>query len=361
MLRNWPIRSKLATILVMPLLALALFSAVQVSAGVSRVGETGHVRDLTRYAVVTNDLVHELQRERGLSGGYVASGRTSGLPDVQAQRRLTDVALATYRARSAGLDLGAGDQRVRAAIGAVNRRLAGLGAHRQLVDNRPVDVNQTLGYYTDAVADLLQVDAEIGVISRNPDLVRQAQAFVSLSRAKEAVALERGFMNSVFAAGRFRPSDYQRFLAVLGDQGAWLAQFRAAATDQERAFYDATLTGPDVERAAALRDRALAAGDAQRPTEVDPRVWWAAMSGKVDRLRTVEVRLAGDLSAAADRIAGRTERQAALDVLFALGVLGLSAALSLLVARSMVDPLRRMRTSALEVANERLPTLVERL
>lgn len=130
MLRNWPIRSKLATILVMPLLALALFSAVQVSAGVSRVGETGHVRDLTRYAVVTNDLVHELQRERGLSGGYVASGRTSGLPDVQAQRRLTDVALATYRARSAGLDLGAGDQRVRAAIGAANRWLTGLGAHR---------------------------------------------------------------------------------------------------------------------------------------------------------------------------------------------------------------------------------------
>lgn len=85
------------------------------------------------------------------------------------------------------------------------------------------------------------------------------------------------------------------------------------------------------------------------------------MTGKVDRLRTVELRLADDLVATGNNVAGRAEQQAAVSILLVLCILGLSVTLSLLVARSMISPLRRMRTSALDVANQRLPTVVERL
>jgi methyl-accepting chemotaxis protein len=71
--RRWPIRYKLGIILVVPLLTLVVVSVTQVAASLRQVEAADRVSTQAVFAVTTATTIHELQRERGLSGGYVGS------------------------------------------------------------------------------------------------------------------------------------------------------------------------------------------------------------------------------------------------------------------------------------------------
>src|SRR5947208_10594040 len=97
MLANMKIRSKLVAILVAPvvaLLALATFGINQRVATERNATEIGrHIQVATKITAV----VHELQKERGLSATFLSKADSSQDP-VLAQRKLTDKALGDLHA-----------------------------------------------------------------------------------------------------------------------------------------------------------------------------------------------------------------------------------------------------------------------
>ena len=97
MIRNMQIRSKLIAVLVIPLVALTVLAALGIGANVARGVQADRVNDQTAFAVSLSTLVHELQRERDLSAGWVGSGRDAGYGGVVAQRVAVNQALQTFR------------------------------------------------------------------------------------------------------------------------------------------------------------------------------------------------------------------------------------------------------------------------
>ena len=96
MIRNMQIRSKLIAVLVIPLVALTVLAALGIGANVARGVQADRVNDQTAFAVSLSTLVHELQRERDLSAGWVGSGRDAGYGGVVAQRVAVNQALQTF-------------------------------------------------------------------------------------------------------------------------------------------------------------------------------------------------------------------------------------------------------------------------
>ena len=71
--------------------------------------QADRVNDQTAFAVSLSTLVHELQRERDLSAGWVGSGRDAGYGGVVTQRVAVNQALRAFRrdAHNLGTDDGA--------------------------------------------------------------------------------------------------------------------------------------------------------------------------------------------------------------------------------------------------------------
>ena len=103
MIRNMQIRSKLIAVLVVPLVALTALAAIGIGANVARGVQADRVSDQTAFAVSLSTLVHELQRERDLSAGWVGSGRDAGYGGVVAQRVAVNQALQSFRRDVANL------------------------------------------------------------------------------------------------------------------------------------------------------------------------------------------------------------------------------------------------------------------
>jgi hypothetical protein len=359
MIRNMQIRSKLIAVLVIPLVALTVLAALGIGANVSRGVQADRVNDQTAFAISLSTLVHELQRERDLSAGWVGSGRDAGYGGVVAQRVAVNQALATFRrdVESLGDEGSAFRQRVDTAVAALNQ----LDEQRGQIENNPgTTVQRTLDYYSGVIGNLLAVNLEIASQTDDRDLIRNVGTFVSLARLKEATSLERGRLYAVASRGEFGPGDFRELAPIVGSQEAWRTQFDATATPEQRAFLDRTLQSPDIARVDELRTKVLT-GDPSQPVDLDARQWFTYMTAKLDLLRTVERRLADDVAAASRTAQSAASRQALLYTIILTLVLWFTVGLSLWMARSMVGPLRTLTRSANEVADDRLPGLVDRL
>ncbi|HXQ57281.1 MAG TPA: nitrate- and nitrite sensing domain-containing protein, partial [Actinomycetes bacterium] len=361
MIRNMQIRSKLIAVLVVPLVALTVLAAIGIGSNVSRGVQADRVNDQTAFAVSLSTLVHELQRERDLSAGWVGSGRDAGYGGVVAQRVAVNQALDTFRRDVRNLGSDNQGSAFRKRVGSAVAGLEQLDEQRDRIENNPdTTVPETLDYYSGVIGNLLAVNLEIASQTNDRDLIRNVGTFVSLARLKEATSLERGRLYAVASAGRFGPGDFRELAPIVGAQEAWRTQFEATATPEQRAFLDRTLQSPDIARVDDLRNKVLT-GDPSQPVQLDAKQWFTYMTAKLDLLRTVERRLADDVSAASRAAQSTASRQALLYTVILTLVLWFTVGLSLWMARSMVGPLRTLTRTANDVADERLPGLVDKL
>jgi signal transduction histidine kinase len=361
MLQNWPIRSKLAAILVVPLLTLSVLSAFQVRDNLSHVAESNRVRDLATFSIKVNDLIAALQDERNAVASYVGGryqpGQSSQAVSV---RKPVTTALATYQAAVARLS-GGTRSRLGSVQSTVSAQLAKLPGVRGQIDAKTAQNLPTSSYYTATIGDLLSLDAQISAGSNYADLVNGAAALTSVAQVKEAVNQQLGYTAEIIFLHQNSPSTISLVETATGAEQAWLTQFQNTATPEQRALYTQTL-GVSDRNMANLRDRALtSAQQAGGQIAFSPLDWLTVGNTKIKNLRAVELGLSHDLQHRSSALASSATQRALSSGLITLLVLVASVGISLLVASPMIRQLRRLRGGALEVANERLPTLVERL
>ncbi|GAB2709806.1 sensor histidine kinase [Nocardia thraciensis] len=325
--------------------------------GVIVAREVGSYRDTdatvraVSLALSAQDLMHELQRERGLTNGLLG-GDAALRAALDNQRAATDAA---RRALDAALLADApGASRVRTALG----QLTALGGTRDGVDARDTDRPGAFQFYTGAIGALGQARPGLDH-ARDEQVWRGLQALYSLGDAKEFTAQERGFLNGVFAAGGFGPGEYSQFLNIRAARQAAVTAFEQHADADQRARFDAVAQSDDAVRAAETEAVALAADHGPLPRPVAAADWWTRMTAVIDAQRAVQGTAGTAIEQRADQL--RTDAAVKLGVYTGAAVLALLALVVLVVAsaRAIVRPLAALSSEADDVASRRLPGLID--
>jgi hypothetical protein len=375
MLQNLQIRSKLVALLILPLLALTVFASTQVVTTVRNSAEAGRVNDVSHFA---EDLVHladALQRERALTMGYVASQRNANYGTMISDRVLVNEQRQTFEAHLAKLDLARYSARFRRNLSMARGLLKQpFDTQRSRFENEPVSLDTVMSTYDRIIEPLLTSQTEIGAGTDSSELLRNAAAFMAILRAKQAASNEQGILFAVLTARHFDPArngkQYSDLQAAFGEERAWLTQFRATATNAQLAYFADTVTGPDIDRVNQILTQALSGKDLPDldaqivlggKRGIRPDDWLFPASARTDLLRTVELQLAADVGALSTSLKASAQRRATAAIIVVVLVLLLTVGFSLLVARSMVRPLQLLEHTALDVADQQLPGLVERL
>jgi Nitrate and nitrite sensing/HAMP domain len=368
MIRNLPIRSKLIGILITPLLALTLLTSLGIGANLATKVQAEHLRQQAAFAITLSRLVHELQDERDLTAGWVSGGRAAdGRRDLDDQQARVNRALEAVRKEAQGLEDDGSSF-----YGKAQTALAGLGRLAE-VRGRAEDsaaattAQQVLDSYSELISKLLAVDFEIARDADNHTMTGNVAAFVAMARLGEVASQERGFLHAVTAAGKFAPGEFQHLSELVGAQRSWRSQFNAAATPEQHQALDQNLQRADSEQATQLRDDLVGTAPSQpatapsQPATVPPADWYRASTARIELFRGVEENLASDVDAAAAAVQAGGSRRALIYTIILTALLWLTVGLVLLMARSMVQPLRTLTDTANDVADHRLPGVVDQL
>ncbi len=302
-----------------------------------------------RLVLVTQGLVHELQRERGLTNGLLG-GQDKYTTDVIQQRARVDVAREELE-----LALRNTPAALAAPVRDALQALADQGDVRTGVDARAADRARTLEYYTTAIVRLADASATEGSAVPDSSLRAGLGSLRTLGLAKEATALERGFINGVFSADGFRGREYPRFAEIRAERLAGLNAFTRQATGPQQAALDAALSSEDAAVARELEQRAVD-GPTSPSLGVSATQWWDTMTVLVNDMRTVQAQVGADAETRATELRSNALTLLLLNVGLAVAALAVAIGLAVFAARSITRPLRLVASEA-----ARLPETVAKI
>ncbi|GGO15486.1 hypothetical protein GCM10010116_31190 [Microbispora rosea subsp. aerata] len=368
LLRNWRVRSRLVALILIPTLAALLLGGLRVVTSINTASEYQQISDLARLVDKVAGLTHELQSERDRTAWNATIGRPAkATAAVKAQIILTNKAATAVRELANEVRTKV-SSRASAEIDHILNRLDGVESLRSQAMNGNLLPGAVLDQYGLVIDTLLALQDELAKSTQDDRLAASAVTLAALARAKENASVQRGLLTTVLPNTRFEQAQLQEFLGAVSAEESELRAFRKTATPEERADYDNTVTGDKVDQAEFLRTLVLDRANAGFPlrgfdqsARDDTRLWYDAASQPINRMRTVEAKLTSAIAARSESLKD-DEQQRAIVVAIAVALLLIAVLLVTTgVARSLVRPLRRLRSEALEIAGHRLPDTVQKL
>jgi hypothetical protein len=228
-------------------------------------------------------LLHETQRERGLSTLFVASRGRMMRAELAEQRARLD---AQRAATQALLEHAPGTPpAVRHRLDRAATVLGQLGTTRAGVEDLVVTPPQILSFYSAINVELLAALDAFMVAGVTGAGRSGALACVALLYAKEKTGIERAQLADAFFEDRFAEGQRLSVAALIAAQTSYLHIFSAAAPRAADQLLRRTLASPAVAEVERMESVVYAATEAG--FGVDPSTWFSAISRKIDLLGDV--------------------------------------------------------------------------
>ncbi|NWF45911.1 ANTAR domain-containing protein [Hydrogenophaga sp. D2P1] len=250
---------------------------------------------------VTGRLVHGLQRERGLTnlflgsqGTRFAEPRRQQITECQATEAELRRCFDSLDTQAAHLGHGA---RLFSRIAYVLHGLDALPALRERIDTQVWTARDTTEAFVRLIAGLLAVVFEAADSASDPAISRQLVALFNFMQGKEFAGQERAAGSALFASGRADSAGQQRLLHLIDSQERCLQVFKEFASDELATLW-ATADRDTVDARAELERlrRVLCTAADGSPLDANQsQPWFDCCSLRMDRMKTVEDRLADSL------------------------------------------------------------------
>ncbi|GMT48654.1 MAG: hypothetical protein IEMM0008_0193 [bacterium] len=234
MFKKLTIKSKIWSVLVLPFIGLIYFAATET---MDKFEDLKALNNLYPLASKIANLVHETQKERGVTAGFMGSKGEKFKGELSAQKLSTD------KAKSQLIDFlndfdtkQLGEYKVVLDNGLAS--LSRLRAIRDSIKTLSILSKEAIAYYTDMNGQFLQSVGNIAKLSANTELSVMTTAYVNFLKSKERAGQERAILTATFASKQFQPGMYDRFVSLVAEQKSFNHQFLSLANQKLKDFYN---------------------------------------------------------------------------------------------------------------------------
>jgi signal transduction histidine kinase len=355
LLRNWRLRNKLIVILVVPLVLAGALGGLRISSTSQTASDLNAVVTRVDLAEQVSAVLDQLQIERTKATTYVATNRGSK-DDLQAQFAAVD-AVAAPLLTADPADFGPGAEAV---ANAALVRLRGVPQIRTATIETKYQTDAVLTTYTEVINSLLALSRATLTV-QDPGLLREGEDLALVGQAKEQIQLQHAALISASNNGHSSSTEENLARSSAAQFDSDIAQFRASGQAGTLQGYIQQVNGPDVDNRERYETQALTAFTLNKTVTTKQPQLDVAYSNTAGLIRQVESQMEKQLSTDSATLASQASSDSTLDILAVVIAVVLTIAVLVLVARSMIRPLRNLRTAAFDVAQRRLPQAIERL
>lgn len=358
MFANFRISQRILIAVLIPLMGLLLYSGQSLYKTHKLAIEMTNIRELGKFAPVISSLVHELQKERGMSAGYIGSSGRNFADKLPSQRKLTDGKFAEYQSALTALQSTGLGNHIAAQTDSVSAYYEALNKTRSNVSKLQLTVGQAAGWYTKGNAQLLAIVEGITQFSSDPDVLKDLAAYTAFLQSKERAGIERAMGATGFGAGAFSTSTYQKFISLISAQDAYLYSFSKLAKPQHATFLEKTVQGKAVNNVNDMRKIAIESISTKDLHNIEASYWFEQISKKINLLKDVDNHLAESLISFVD--AKKSEASNARNTTASLVLLTLIVTLILItiIVKQLAKSIRSITDAMNDISDGDLKTSV---
>jgi methyl-accepting chemotaxis protein len=318
-LSDFPLAARVSAIVVVLALPFAYFAADKVISARHQATEASHVGELAQFSPYITAVVHELQKERGQSAGYIGSKGERFSETIGGQRSLTDSKINEFESALSRINLGEVSPALAQPTNVAVSALQELGSMRQQISSLSVNVPGMAKYYTGTIANLLTIVEQMGGLTQDGDLTRKIAVYTMTLQGKERAGIERAMGAGGFGAGKFSPAIYNRFVRLGSEQEAYFQRARLNAEPKIVATMNEVFDRPIMAMVQNLREKGYKSAFGGDISDVSGVEWFKQSTNRINALKDLE-----------DAISQ------------ALVVISIGVALSVIMVRSITRPIQEL-------------------
>ncbi len=278
------IRQKLVLLVAVPLIGLLYLTGIKIMERVELNRKIAQTADLVEISQVISKVVHETQKERGATAGFIGSRGEEFKDILTSQRKSTDKELKKFKAvLTAKID--GYSPKLKKKLQFILKRTKLLPQIRNRVDNFGISLKEAIEYYTDLNKNLLDVVSIAARYSPQNDISKDLISYNAFLKAKERAGIERAVLSGTFAEDRFLPGMFEKAVSLVAAQKAYLDDFLQTTNDNIKKIYFQKIKDPSFAKVEDMRRIAFSKDSG---FGVDPKEWFDAMTKKINILKDID-------------------------------------------------------------------------
>ena len=286
-LNNMLIKNKLLMLVSFPLAGLLYFSGLSVYNSYSTGVNVKNAKVLVDLSVHISALLHETQKERGMTAGFLGSHGVKFKDKIRTQRELTNKAFEEFLTVNNQFDYSIYPNRFRIKVNKAINILKNVNNIRSQVDSLSISLKDALGYYTNNNKIFLSIVNATVKLSKVAEITKNVAAYSSFLQAKERAGIERAVGANTLAQDKFQDGMREKFSSLISAQDSYITTFRGYSSPKENNYFDKIMVGPEIDEINRIRHVLLSAKD-PGGFNIDSEYWFNTITKKIGLLKKTE-------------------------------------------------------------------------
>jgi len=246
MLNKLNLKFKLIIALMIPILGLVLLT---INDGIGSFKEKNEIIKLKFYideSILLSNVVHELQKERGLSTGFIGTKGKKFEKNLLIQRKITDLQinlLLAYIKKQNNIKK----------FDEIILKLLEIANIRKQVLSQSIVFRAAHKYYTNINSTILHY-IEIESLKNDNTKSKSLVAYTNLLRAKEEAGRERAILSNIFAREKVSSELLRKIEILYSSQQTYLSNFRLLLSPTQLKNYNTEMLDTNITEVSRLRE-----------------------------------------------------------------------------------------------------------
>jgi len=287
MFKNVSIRLKLILQTMVPTITILILAVMLVNIKYTQVSNLEDIQKVTKLLNSISLLLHETQKERGMSAGYLGSGGKNFKNKLPEQRKRTDVRIKEMKLLVAETNIDSIDTKISTVINNAINDTSKINSIRSKVTSLNIKTKDAIAYYTGINTKFLNTIVKISNFSSSPEVTKQIIAYLNFLMAKERAGIERAIGTNITSADYFKNGSREKFSSLISAQNSFIFNFSEYTSKKAKDFYTKTLNNPSVTEVNNMRKIILSANSVGG-FGVDSVYWFDTISKKLGLIKKTE-------------------------------------------------------------------------
>jgi len=332
-LQNIKFDYKIAAIALTPLLGLVFLAIVSVLNQYQNIKSAEKIIVLSEFSVYASALVHEFQKERGMSAGYLGSQGKKFKQKIIKQRKLSDEKLSALNAYLQSSSV-ATSANITRPLNTVLNEINKINNIRSSVTELSLSAKKAIGYYSNINGQFLDIISQLPQLSSDVDMSSKLAAYANFIKGKERAGIERAVLANTFASDKFGPAMFEKLISLIAVQNTYTDVFLSFATSDFESYYKKTMSGEFINETEKMRAIAIERGS-KGHFSVDAGHWFKMQTGKINLLKEVEDFIANSSNKSAISLKQKAWKNLTKDSILVVFIVGLSSLLFFILRRDI--------------------------
>jgi methyl-accepting chemotaxis protein len=232
------IRRRILIIAMIPTIGLLIYSLLGIRNGMATLNHDKDMISLSELALHSSVLVHETQKERGRTAGFLGSSGQKWQTEIKTQRDLTNKKKLFLLTFLKGFRKDSYGETFEKLLDDSMTRLKKLDDVRNRISNLKMDVQDAIAYYSDMNNAFLKMISYIPAVVRNGEIAKKFLGLSNFLYVKEKGGIERAILSAAFTAGTFQDQKvFSDFISLVALQDVFIDNFLSIADKEHKQLF----------------------------------------------------------------------------------------------------------------------------